>query len=71
VGSGQWIVLSSKDSAPRRGGRKGTPPGNSYEYDYKGLAKKATRKVMKIRDFQIDQPGGAICKFMKTKEAQK
>jgi hypothetical protein len=52
-------------------GRKGTPPGNSYECDYKGLAKKAIRKIMKIRDFQIDPPGGAICKLMKTKEGQK
>jgi hypothetical protein len=26
---------------------------------------------MKIRDFQIEQVGGAICNFMKTKEGQK
>jgi hypothetical protein len=47
---------------PRRRGWQGelfgvTPPGNADGYQNKGLARKAIRKVMKIKGIKIDVDG--------------
>jgi len=47
-----------------------TPPGNADGYQNKRLARKAIRKIMKIKGIKIDvsrQVGRGIPKVMKTK----
>jgi len=48
-----------------------TPPGNADDYQRKGFAGKAIRNYLKAQDMQIDRPGGATHKYMKTKGARK
>ena len=46
-------------------------PGNADDYQRKGFAGKAIRNYLKAQDMQIDRPGGATHKYMKTKGARK